>query len=66
MRAAEVLADGLLTIEQVGALLAMSRSTVYALMDRGDLAYVQLGRARRVPKRAATQLLERNLKGGWR
>lgn len=66
MRPVDVLTDGLLTIEQTQAMLAVSRSTVYALMDRGELAYVQLGRARRVPRRAVTLLLERNLKGGWR
>jgi excisionase family DNA binding protein len=65
MRAADVVADGVMTVDDAGTMLAVSRSTVYALMDRGELAYVQIGRARRVPKRAVAVLLERNLKGGW-
>jgi excisionase family DNA binding protein len=65
MRASEILADGVITVEEAGNMLAVSRSTVYAMFDRGELHYVQLGRARRVPRRAVMQLLERNLKGGW-
>ena len=65
MRTAEIFADGVITVEETGAMLAVSRSTVYSLFERGQLAYVQLGRARRVPRRAVAQLLERNLKGGW-
>jgi len=39
----------LLTVTEAARRLALSRSTVYNLMERGDLAYVKIGRARRIP-----------------
>lgn len=38
----------LLTVKQAAKHLGLSRSTLYALMDRGELSYFQFGRARRI------------------
>lgn len=56
----------LLTVAEAGSLLRVSRSTIYQLMDAGQLTYVRIGtRCRRVPKEALVDLLERSLTGGW-
>jgi len=62
----EVVRDGLLSVPETGRFLSLSRSKVYLLMERGDLAYVKIGRARRIPRRAVIELAARNLTGGWR
>lgn len=40
--------------------LNVSRSTVYLLMDRGELGYVKFGRSRRVPREALEDFIKRN------
>lgn len=62
----EIVSDGLLSIREVIRFTQLSRSTVYALMEAGQLPYVKLGRARRVPRRALLELAAGNLKGAWR
>jgi excisionase family DNA binding protein len=47
-----IVADGLLSVEEAKAFLRVSRSTLYSLMDTNQIAYVKLGRSRRVPRRA--------------
>lgn len=39
----------LVTIEEAGKLLCLSRSSVYRLIDSGDIEAVHIGRAVRVP-----------------
>ena len=58
-----IVADGLLTIKEAGAFLKVSRATIYTLMDSGDLPFVKIGRARRIPKRAVIEFAQRNLFG---
>ena len=59
-----VLGDGqLLTIEQTARLLSVSRSFLYAQMDAGELPFVRLGRARRLPRRAVLEFAARHLYG---
>jgi excisionase family DNA binding protein len=53
--------DGLLTVDEARQFLRASRSTVYALMDSGDLAYVKFGRNRRIPRRALIEFATSNL-----
>lgn len=53
--------DGLATIQESSAFLGVSRSTLYALCDSGELPWVKIGRSRRIPRRALEQLAERNL-----
>lgn len=62
----EVVADGLLTVAEAASYLALSRSSVYALMDAGELAFVKLGKSRRIPKRSVCDLAARHLRGGWK
>jgi excisionase family DNA binding protein len=38
----------LLTVEETGRMLSMSRTSIYALMDNGSLPYHKIGRARRL------------------
>ncbi len=55
--------DGLLTVSEAIAFLRLCRSTLYTLMDAGELAYVRIGRARRIPKRALIVLAAAHLNG---
>jgi len=57
----ELVSDGLMTVAEVVAFLRLSRSTVYGLMDKDKLAYVRVGRARRIPRRAVVELAAANL-----
>ncbi len=61
---ADLVADGLSTVREAAGFLRLSRSTVYTLMDRGELPFVKLGRSRRIPRRAVIQLAARALRGG--
>jgi len=45
--------------------LSVSRTTVYGLMETGQLRYVKIGKARRIPRRALVELAAANLRGGW-
>jgi excisionase family DNA binding protein len=58
-----LLADGLVPVSEAAAFLGVSRSTLYALMERGELPYVKIGRARRVPRRALITLAAARLRG---
>lgn len=60
-RAEELVADGLLNVRQAAAFLGISRSKLNSLMERGELPYVKLGAARRIPKRALIALAARSL-----
>ena len=63
---AELVADGLLTIQEAALFLSISRSKLYELMDNGELTFVKLGRSRRIPRRALIDLAASGLQGGWR
>ncbi len=65
-KGAELVADGLLTVREAAAFLRISRSSLYATMDRGELAFVKLGRSRRIPRRALVELAASGLQGGVR
>ena len=58
--------DGLLTVAEAAAFLRLSRSTIYTLMDQGELRFVKIGRSRRVPRRAVVELALSGLQGGVR
>lgn len=66
MEARRVVEDGLLTTEEAAAFLGVRRSFLYKLMQTGELAFVKIGKARRIPKRALIELAAANLQGGWR
>jgi excisionase family DNA binding protein len=46
----------LLRISEAAELLGVSRSTLYQLVARGDLAVVKIGRSVRVPRTAVEQV----------
>jgi excisionase family DNA binding protein len=53
--------DELLTVPQVMARLQLSRSAVYDLLRTRRLASISLGRARRIPAHALTDLIRTHL-----
>jgi excisionase family DNA binding protein len=63
---AELVEDGLVAVIDASKFLAVSRATIYELMSRGELAYVKVGRCRRIPRRALFAFAAHNLKGGWK
>ena len=61
-----IVADGLMTISEATEFLSISRSKLYEMMDKGELAYVKLGRCRRIRRRELTDLVSREMRGGYR
>ena len=49
--------DRLLTVPEVMDLLQLGRTNVYDLIRRGELEFVLIGRARRVPTKAVSDLI---------
>jgi excisionase family DNA binding protein len=56
--------DGMMTVEEARQFLRVSRSTMYELMDSGQIAYVRFGRNRRVPRRGLIEFATRGLVAG--
>lgn len=48
----------LLTIEQAADRLAIRRTSLYRLLDSGELESVHIGRARRIPEDAVDRFIE--------
>ena len=59
-----LVSDGLMTVKEAATFLRLSRSTVYSMMDDGNLPFVKLGRSRRIPRRAIVKLAAGELRGG--
>lgn len=57
--------EKLLKVAEAAKLLSLSRSTLYQLMESGQLVYVRIGRARRIPRSALAEIMKKNWKGGW-
>jgi excisionase family DNA binding protein len=55
--------DGLRTVPEVAAYLAVSRSKVYQMMDEGVLPFVKLGGNRRIRSSDVEKLVADNLVG---
>jgi len=58
-----VVDGGLVTVDQAAEFLSMSRSAVYLLMQRGDLARCKIGKSVRIPRASLVQLAGRSLVG---
>jgi excisionase family DNA binding protein len=56
-----LVADGLDRIAEPQGFLGLSRASIYSLMDQGQLPYVKIGRARRIPRRALIQFAAQNV-----
>ena len=52
--------DGLRSVPAVAQFLAISRSKVYLLMESGELAYVKIGKSRRLRWSDVLKLVEEN------
>ena len=59
----ELVQDGLMTIREATAFLRLGRSTLYGLMERGDLPYARIGARRLIPRRALVDLAASHLRG---
>jgi len=59
----ELVQDGLMTIREAVAFLRLGRSTLYELMERGDLPYACIGARRLIPRRALIDLAASHLRG---
>jgi excisionase family DNA binding protein len=57
----DLVSDGMFPIGEAIAYSGLGRSTLYALMERGELAYAKVGRRRLIPRRALAELMERCL-----
>ncbi len=60
LRAVQGGADRLLTVRDVAERLAVSTATVYALVERGELAHVRVSNAIRIARSDLITYLERN------
>ena len=60
-RALELLKDGALRIPEVTRTYGIGRSTLYEAMKKGELAYLKIGNARRIPRRAVEEWLAKHL-----
>lgn len=58
------LAEGLMSVKDAGSFVGLGRSKLHELMAAGELAYVKIGRARRIPRAALIALARANLKVG--
>ncbi len=63
MSTAELLSEGLMTVDEVMKVSRMSRSHIYAEMDAGKLPYCKMGRRRMIPRVAVQAWMGENLVG---
>ena len=59
-----LVSQGVVTVKQAATFLQISRATVYALMGQGELPFLKIGRARRIPHRALVEFAARGVVGG--
>ena len=57
----DLIADGLLSIQEAADFTCVSRTDIYARMNHGELRSVKIGRRRLIPKRALIDMISRNL-----
>jgi excisionase family DNA binding protein len=54
------MSNNLLTVNEVAKRLKVTRATVYALMNRGELTYTTVGQRRRVEESEIERYIEKN------
>ena len=59
----ELVADGMLSVDEAMEFLSVSRSHLYELMDRREIPWAKIGRSRRIPRKALIEFVAANLKG---
>lgn len=59
----EMVRDGFAEVAQAQEYLRLSRSSIYKLMEKGDLLYARFGRTRRIPWRSLREFAARQLVG---
>ncbi len=64
LTARHVQSERLLTVKEAASLLGLGRTTLYQLMDRGELAYYRFGSARRIDPADLERLKESCRCGG--
>ena len=52
----DLFADGAMTVKQAVAFTGLGKTSVYQLMERGDLAYTVVGSRRLIPRKALVAL----------
>lgn len=60
-----IVKEGLIDVLEASAFLGLSRTSLYDLMDRGELRYVKIGRSRRIPRIALVELAAKSMRGGF-
>ncbi len=60
METLEMVGRGLATVKEAAAYLRLSVAKLYLMMDRGQLAFVKLGRSRRINWKAVEALVLRS------
>jgi excisionase family DNA binding protein len=60
----DAVADGLAGTREACTFLSVSRSTLYALMESGQLRYAKVGKSRRLPWRELRAFAAKCLAGG--
>lgn len=55
----------LMTVAETAELLHIAKRTVYRLMESGQLVYVRIGRARRIPVEEIDRFIESAKTGGF-
>ena len=53
----------LLTVEEAARLYSVSRSTLYVLIQRGEIQSIKIGASRRIPVAALDEFVRRQLQG---
>lgn len=66
MSEANLVGDGLVTVKEAARFLSLSKSTLYQMMDKGELHYAKIGGSRRIPRQALKSLAQDCLLGGWK
>lgn len=59
----DLVSDGLMTVPAACEFLAVSRSSVWKMMQDGELPFVNVGRARRIPRAAIKAYVSKGLRG---